>query len=225
MSQVLLFVLLGQRLQQFFHALVQDGMSRIGRDLSEGQQDEAALVHAWVRHEEPLGGENAIAVENEVQVEGARAICDAVAAVAAEETFDLKQAIEQRLGCEGGFKRDGGIQKGGLIGVADGLSGVEARACGDVAELTQLLNGGLEGGLRSAGDAGQIRAKRDICRLHGGNHRVGAKPAGWGAERMCSGCIVPCLELVFIAGKEIFRCGEAEASLRSPYHSVGASFA
>ena len=100
----------------------------MGCDLVERDEDEGALGEARVRDDETGAADDEIAVEQDVEVEGARAVGEAVGAVAAEVLFDEEQGAEQFEWGEIGFEGGGGVEKAGLVGESDGRGGVERGA-------------------------------------------------------------------------------------------------
>ncbi len=108
-------------------------MDQLGSYLGQGLEHEAALVHAGMGKLEGWRVEDHVAVEEHIEVEGARAVGNAVGAVAAEAVLNGQQSFEEGLGLEAGFEGDGGVEKLRLIGVADGLGGVVGRSRDDAA--------------------------------------------------------------------------------------------
>jgi hypothetical protein len=110
--------------------------------------------------------EDPVVVKEDVEVEGARAVGDAVGAVASKLAFDGQEAGEEGLGIEGGFKEGGGVEEGGLVGVADGGGFVIRGDGGEAAEVCEAAEGGIEGLTGRAGGAGEVGAEGE-----GSKHR------------------------------------------------------
>jgi hypothetical protein len=107
---------------------MQQGVDGGGGDLGEGQKDEGALVEARVRDEEARRGDDAVLVEQEVEVEGAGGGVLAGGAHAAMGGFDGKQGLEQGLVGERGLEGDGGVQ---VVGRGSDGGGLPHRRAGD----------------------------------------------------------------------------------------------
>jgi hypothetical protein len=75
--------------------------------------------------------EDEIAVEENVENEGARAIGNTGCAVATEVAFDEENGAKQFERRQSGFESDDGVEEAGLIGEADGRGGVERGTGGD----------------------------------------------------------------------------------------------
>ena len=75
-------------------------------------------------------GEDEIAVEENVEVEGAGAVRDGGGAVAAEVALDGEEGVEEIARGEMRFEGDDGVEEAGLVGEADGRGGVERGARG-----------------------------------------------------------------------------------------------
>ena len=83
---------------EFFYGLVGQGSEGAGGDegggdFGQGDEDEGALVHAGVGDGQARGLDALLAVEEEVEVEGARGV--GPGALAAFALFDLQQVFEQ----------------------------------------------------------------------------------------------------------------------------------
>lgn len=142
------------------------GIVKVGCDLVERNEDEGALGKARMRDFESGLTEHEIAIENEIEIEGARAVGDGVEAVAPEFLFDGKECAEELKWRERGFKRGGGIEEARLIGKTDGRGGVERGAGGDAAERAETRERGGERDIGRSGGAGQIRAKGNVSDGH-----------------------------------------------------------
>ena len=111
-------------------------------------------------------GEDEIAVEQDVQVEGARAVGEAGGAVTAEVALDGQQLGEQPLRIEFRLQSDDGIDEARLRGKAHRLSGVKRRAGGEAAQGLKAQRGRGERGWRWTSGAGQVGTHPDV----GGRH-------------------------------------------------------
>jgi hypothetical protein len=121
-----------------------------------------------VRNVEAGFAEDQIAVKDEIEVEGARAVGNFGQAVAAEFVLDGEKSTEQLQWAERSLKQDGRIGEAGLIRNADGRGGVKRRAGGDAAETGKESNSGGKGDVRRAGGTGQVAAEGDGGREHAG---------------------------------------------------------
>lgn len=108
-------------------------MNRVGGDGGKGREYEGAFGHAGMGDDEAGGVDDLAAIQEDVEVEGAWAVGDAVGAVAAEAALDLEEMAEEELGIETGFESDGGVEEGGLIGEAYRLGDVVGGLGCDVA--------------------------------------------------------------------------------------------
>ena len=111
-------------------------------------------------------GEDEIAVEEDVEVEGARTIGDGARAIAAEEALDEEKIVKQLARREIGIKGDDGVEEARLIGEADRRGGIERGTRGDAAERGDLLESRGEGGIGRACGAGKVGAERDVDEGH-----------------------------------------------------------
>ena len=84
--------MLSQLLEQLLNCAVGSRMEKVWSDLGERCQDEAACVHLRMGQGEGLGCKGGGAVEEEIEVEGPRAVGYTAGAVAAEALFDLKES-------------------------------------------------------------------------------------------------------------------------------------
>ena len=79
------------------------------RDFVERDENEGAFGEARVRDDKVSPTDNEVAVEQDVEIEGARAVGDAGGAVAAKVLFDEEKRAEQLDGGQACFKSGGGI--------------------------------------------------------------------------------------------------------------------
>jgi hypothetical protein len=91
----------------------------LGCDLAERDEDKGALDKTWMRDDKTRPANDEIAVEQNVEVEGAGAVGEAEDAVAAEVPLDEEQSAEKFDRCQFGFQGSGGVEEAGLIGEAD----------------------------------------------------------------------------------------------------------
>ena len=129
---VLVFVVLGAVLLVFGIVLLpqlangdaQAGVDRAGTNFREGFQDETARVHARVRNGQLGRFLDQIAVEQDVEIDGARGV--AFTADPAEFLLDFEQDGQQFLGLQVGLDFGDGIEIRLLIGrAADRIGFVE----------------------------------------------------------------------------------------------------
>jgi len=134
-------------------------------------------MQARVGEGEGAGVEDGVAMEQEVEVEDARAVARFGGAVASEVAFDAEEMIEEGGGLERGFDGEGGIDVVILVGrAADGAGFAEGgeleEACGG--EMCDAIDGGAECELALA----EIGAEGDVGgRSHGEILRAGGKCA------------------------------------------------
>jgi len=83
------------------------------RELRQGLQHEAALMHARVRHREPRRLNFGPAVQQDVDVDGPRALGDT--ALAAQFTLDALDPGEQHPRKEVGLDLDHQVEEPGLL--------------------------------------------------------------------------------------------------------------
>jgi hypothetical protein len=137
-----------------------------GSDFVEGHEDEGALCETGMGNFKAGLREDEIAVEENVEVEGAGTVGDGGGAIPAEDTFDEKEGCEEGSRSERGFKDDYGIQEAGLICEADGRSGIERRSRGDASDGLEFWEGRGERGVGMAGEAGKVGAEGDVGEGH-----------------------------------------------------------
>jgi hypothetical protein len=71
------------------------------RDLRKGLQDEGALVHGRMRHHQPGFIQDGIAIKQQIEIDGARAV--AFIANPAQAAFDIQQHAQQLRGWQVGL--------------------------------------------------------------------------------------------------------------------------
>ena len=114
-------------------------------DLGERDENEAAVGEAGMRDFEVACADDGGGVKEDVDVEGAWAEADQAATPELE--FDGADGVEELEREKRSFGFDAAVEEPGLLGEADGFSGVERRAKGDAD-----ANGIEE--VEGAGDAG-----------------------------------------------------------------------
>ncbi len=107
-----------------------------------------------------------IAIEDQVEVERARAVGDSAEPVAAEFLLEGEESAEELEWRERSFKSEGSVEKARLIGDADRCSGIERGAGGDAADGSEARNGGGECDIGRARGAGKVGAEGDGCEGH-----------------------------------------------------------
>jgi len=140
--------------------------AEIGGDFRERDKDEGALRQARMRNFEGRLRRDEIAVEEDVEVEGARAIGDGARTIASKTALDGEKRIKKWVRSEAGFKGDHGIEEARLIGEADGLGGIERGTRGDTAQRANVLEGSGERCVGRAGEAGKVGAESDVSEGH-----------------------------------------------------------
>jgi hypothetical protein len=143
-------------------------VAEIWSDFGEGYEDEGALREAGMRNFKAGLRKDEIAVEENVEVEGAGAVGDGCVAITAEEALDEKEGGEEGSRSQRGIKDDDGIQEAGLMGKADRGSGIERRTRGDTSDGGELREGGDERGIGMACEAGKVGAEGDVGDGHAG---------------------------------------------------------
>jgi hypothetical protein len=160
------FVGLGKLKEQFGRGASGARIAEAGSDLGERDEDEGALAETGVRDFEIRLAEDKVAVEEDVEVEGAGAVGGAGHSVTAEFELDGKKFAEQPAGSEIGFKGDDGVEETGLIGESHWHGGVERRTGGDAAKVGEACHYTGECGIGRAGGAGQIGTEGDVGEGH-----------------------------------------------------------
>lgn len=111
--------------EELGHGAPGAGIAQVGRDFMERNQDKGALGKARVGDFQGGFAEDQVAIEEDVEVESARAVGKAGDAVAAEFALEGKKSAEELKRAEIGFKGNDSVEKPGLIGETDGRSGIE----------------------------------------------------------------------------------------------------
>ena len=83
-------------------------MDHLCRDLGQRLQDEQPFVHPWVRHHQSRLIEHSIAVEQQVEIEGARPVPFGPHAI--QRLFHLQQHVQQRARRQVGLQLGGGVE-------------------------------------------------------------------------------------------------------------------
>lgn len=130
-------LVVAEGMEELQHGSVQGGVLPVGCDLGERREDEAAFVQGGVREREHRVVADGIAVEQQVEVDDARAFGWGVRAVAAHGVLDGEKAAEEVGRGDLCFQERGGVGEPGLVGVADGFGLVKAGDCGDPAEVLE----------------------------------------------------------------------------------------
>ena len=147
------------------HAFQVSGIPFIGGNLRQGDHHEGSVGHAWVRDFEAWLADPQIAVEQDVQIEGARPVLKARGPIAAELLLDPHQTLQQSARREAGFQRDNGVDESGLCGIANRCGGVEGRPAGDSPEGLKAVYSSREGCVWRSRSTGQVAAHSDVgCR-------------------------------------------------------------
>ena len=106
-------------------------------------------------------GEDEIAVEEDVEVEGAGTVGNGAGAVASERALDGEKRVKEPARREIGFKRNDGVEEARLIGEADGLGGIKRGTRGDAAQIANVLQGRGKRDIGRPGRAGKVGAEGD----------------------------------------------------------------
>ena len=143
------------------------GITELGCDFGERDENEGAFSETRVGNIEAGFAEEEVVVEEDVEVEGTRAVGDGCGAVAAEIALDGEEGVEEIAWGEWSFEGQDRVEETGLIGEADGGGGMERGACGDSAQGGETCGGGGECGLRRADGAGKVGTECDVGGRHG----------------------------------------------------------
>jgi len=108
-------------------------MAESRRDFGERSEDEVALEHTWMRHLEVRLGDDSFVVEEDVQVDEARALGEGLAA--SHVRFDAAESSKKFAGREASFGAEGGVEEPGLVEVVDRFCFVET---GDLFDSDQM---------------------------------------------------------------------------------------
>lgn len=141
--------------------------AKVRSDFGKGDEDEGALGKAGMRDFEAGLVQDEIAIEEDVEVESARAVGPGGGAVAAKEALDGKKCVEKGTRGEIGFKGNDGVEKARLIGETDRGSGIERRTRPDVSNGRELRERCSEGGIGRAGGAGKVGSEGNVGDRHG----------------------------------------------------------
>ena len=123
--------------QQFFNAALSGDVER-GSNVGQRNQDEGAFGDAGMGDGEARVMDDFLSVEEDVEVQGARAVF--FRADASVCGFDGVQCGKQAAGRQGGVVGAYGVQEIGLFGDAEGRGAVERRG-GDFAEVGMQREG------------------------------------------------------------------------------------
>ena len=73
-------------------------MLPVGIEFDQRSEDESALMKAWVRDGQRRTGQNAIIIQQQIEIERARPV--AILLVAPQRPFDFTTNFQQTLGCD-----------------------------------------------------------------------------------------------------------------------------
>ncbi len=132
----------------------------------ERDEDEGTLGKAGMRDFKAGLGESEIAVEEDIEVEGARTVGRGARAIAAEAALNGEERVKEWARREIGFKSDDGVEEAGLIGEADRLGGIERGTRGDATEGGNVLKCRGERGIGRTSGTGEVGAEGDGCEGH-----------------------------------------------------------
>jgi hypothetical protein len=142
--------------------------AQVGRNFGEGYEDEGALREAGMRNFKAGLGEDEVAIEEDVEVEGAGAVGNGGGAVTTEETLDEKEGGEKGARSERGVKGEDGIEETGLICEADGGGGIQRGTRSDASDGREVREGRGERGVWMTGRAGKVGAEGYVGKGHAG---------------------------------------------------------
>ena len=150
-------------------------MEEIGGDFSQREQDESTLMHSGMGELEAGSVQNQVAVDEQVKVEGAGAVGDAVGTVASEGQLDFKEMPKEGSRAKRGLEGRGGVEEGGLICVAHRL-GCVIRGLGYYcAELAEGLESCIESSVWRPGGAEDVGSEGDVGCGHGRVASLGSR--------------------------------------------------
>ena len=138
------------------------GVDDVGRDGGEGFENEAALVHSRVRHDQVRLVDDRVFAKKQVEVNNART--PVLGANAAKARFDFQKTFEYPARRKIGLNLGGGVQVGRLRRPADGHGFDEGADANDAnaRRPSQRFNGGAQGRFAIA----QVRAEPNIRSRH-----------------------------------------------------------
>jgi hypothetical protein len=93
---------IGECGQEFRHRFAEDRVAEVGRNLAQRPEDESTAGQRGMRKGEPGRIHHTILQQQQIQVEGARAVGSAARAIAAITPLDGQQEIEESFGIEVG---------------------------------------------------------------------------------------------------------------------------
>jgi len=111
--------------EELGHGTPGAGIAQVRRDFMERDEDKGALGKAWMRDFQGGFAENQVAIEEDVEIERARAVGKSCDAVAAEFALEGEKSAKELERAKIGLKGNDSVEKSGLIGETDGRGGVE----------------------------------------------------------------------------------------------------
>ena len=136
---------------------------KVRGDLEQRPEHKAAVFHIVVRNGQALAVNDSIAKQHDIEVQRARPPAFGFAHSPLLQ-FDALSMIEQRLGGQGGFQRNGGVEIVRLILRAQRRRAVERRD-GDHAAVRNFAQG-ADSRLRLLQWRSKVAAKSDIDQSH-----------------------------------------------------------
>lgn len=155
-----------QLVQQLLHGPLTGRIHQIGCNLGQWNQDKSAGSEPRVRNVQVELVKDIVAEEEQVQVQRARPIGNACAAVAPELTLDPEQAFQQAARAEFGFEGHNGVHEAGLVGVSHGFGGVDRRAADNAAQGPQAFCRCFKRGVGRPEGCGHVPAHANVGNLH-----------------------------------------------------------
>lgn len=137
-------------------------MAEIRRKFIEWFEHESPLGQSWMRDRQIRRLHDGAGVENDVNVERARAIPDG--APPPQLLLDLQYTAQQLARKQGGFYRQHHIKETRLLGQVHRLGLIDVREPHN-AEVCRVQS--LDGCLQSCHPVTQVRAQSEVRRLHG----------------------------------------------------------
>jgi hypothetical protein len=112
-------------IEQMGNGAMECGVLQGGSDFGERSEDEAAFVQGRVGEDEFGCLHDEVAVEQEVEIDDARALGWGRGAVAAHSMLDGEKVVKEVEWGKGGVEESGRVEKARLVEIADGVGGVE----------------------------------------------------------------------------------------------------
>ena len=117
-------------------------MARVGCNLGQGFQHEAALVHGGMGNRQSGRVHTGVAEKQNVDIDGARPLW--LDASPTHSLLDFENSLQQLVGRHVCVEGEGAVQEPWLIGELDGFGFIERRCGGHSPEAAQFLDSGMK---------------------------------------------------------------------------------